>query len=75
MNLKIGNIKRDLFDLDKNGYGTAVYSLKKKKEFIHLYVLLIKLIMKKDQIELLQLNGMPLLLYMMVCLLKKILKD
>ncbi len=27
--------KRDLFDLDKNGYGVAVYSFKKKKEFIH----------------------------------------
>jgi hypothetical protein len=27
--------KRDLFDLDENGYGEAVYSFKKKKEFIH----------------------------------------
>ena len=26
--------KRDLFDLDKNGYGIVVYSLKKKAEFI-----------------------------------------
>ena len=26
---------RDLFELDENGYGTAVYSFKKKKEFIH----------------------------------------
>ena len=26
--------KRDLFDLDKKGFGTAVYSLKKKIEFI-----------------------------------------
>ena len=34
--------KRDLFDLDNDGFGTAVYSFKKKKEFIHLYVLRIK---------------------------------
>ena len=27
--------KNNLFDLDKNGYGTAVYSFKKKIEFIH----------------------------------------
>ena len=26
--------KNDLFDLDSDGYGTAVYSFKKKKEFI-----------------------------------------
>ena len=25
--------KRDLFDLDKSGYGTAIYSFKKKEEF------------------------------------------
>ena len=29
MNLKIGIIKEILFDLDENGYGTAVYSFKK----------------------------------------------
>ena len=27
--------KKDLFDLDENGYGEGVYSFKKKKEFIH----------------------------------------
>ena len=27
--------KKDLFDLDVNGYGEAFYSFKKKKEFIH----------------------------------------
>ncbi len=27
--------KRDTFDLDKNGFGVAVYSFKKKREFIH----------------------------------------
>ena len=27
--------KKDLFDLDESGYGEAVYSFKKKKEFIH----------------------------------------
>ena len=27
--------KRDLFKLDKNGFVVAVYSFKKKKEFIH----------------------------------------
>ena len=27
--------KRDLFNLDHNGYGEAVYSFKKKIEFIH----------------------------------------
>jgi len=26
---------RDLFDLNKKGYGTAVYSFKKKTEFTH----------------------------------------
>jgi hypothetical protein len=31
MNLKIGNIKNDLFDLDENGFGTAIYSFKKKE--------------------------------------------
>ncbi len=29
------NYRRDLFALDKNGYGTAVYSLKKKEEITH----------------------------------------
>ena len=43
--------KRDLFNLDKNGYGEAVYSLKKSIEFIRLFVLLMKLKMTKDQIE------------------------
>ena len=28
-NLKSGIIRRNLFDLDKNGYGTAVYSFEK----------------------------------------------
>ena len=33
----MGLFKRDLFNLDKNGYGEAVYSFKKKEiEFIHL---------------------------------------
>ena len=27
--------KRNLFNLDKDGFGVAVYSFKKKKEFIH----------------------------------------
>ena len=27
--------KRDLFELNQNGYGEAVYSFKKKIEFIH----------------------------------------
>ena len=27
--------KRDLFELNEHGYGTAVYSFKKKIEFIH----------------------------------------
>ena len=27
--------KKDLFDLDDNGYGIAIYSLKKKIRFIH----------------------------------------
>ena len=27
--------KRDLFDLNDNGYGTAIYSLKKKIEITH----------------------------------------
>ena len=26
---------RDIFNLDENGFGIAVYSFKKKKEFIH----------------------------------------
>ena len=35
--------KRDLFELDKNGFGVAVYSFKKKKEFIHWFVLQIEI--------------------------------
>ena len=31
MNLKIGNIKEILFDLDEDGFGSAVYSFKKKE--------------------------------------------
>ena len=27
--------ERDIFDLDKNGFGVAVYSFKKKKKFTH----------------------------------------
>jgi hypothetical protein len=34
--------KRDLFDLDDEGFGSAVYSFKKKIEFTLLYVLQIK---------------------------------
>ena len=29
------DFKRDLFDLDENGFGKAIYSFKKIKEFIH----------------------------------------
>ena len=32
---KSWNYKRDLFDLNKDGYGTAVYSFEKKEEIIH----------------------------------------
>ena len=34
--------KRDLFDLDKDGFGTAIIHLKKRKEFTLLYALQIK---------------------------------
>ena len=43
--------KRDLFDLNELGFGVAVYSFKKKREFTHLFVLLIKLMTMKDRIE------------------------
>tara|TARA_B100001063_G_scaffold204694_1_gene199326 strand:+ start:419 stop:643 length:225 start_codon:yes stop_codon:yes gene_type:complete len=36
------DFKRDLFELDDNGFGIAVYSFTKKKEYTHLFVLLIK---------------------------------
>ena len=42
--------KRDLFNLNQNGYGEAVYSFKKKIGFIRWFVLLMKLKMKRDQI-------------------------
>ena len=34
--------KRDLLELDENGFGIVVYSFRKKKEFTLLYVLLTK---------------------------------
>lgn len=43
--------KRDLFNLDQNGYGRLYIHLKKSIEFIRLFVLLMKLKMTKDQIE------------------------
>ena len=49
---KYWEYKRDLFNLDQNGYGEAVYSFKKNIEFTRLFVLLMKLKMTKDQIEL-----------------------
>ena len=33
---------RDLFDLDEEGHGIAIYSFKKKIGFIHLFVFQIK---------------------------------
>ena len=43
--------KRDLFDLNEKGYGTAVYSFKKMIEFTHLFVSRMKLIMTKGLTE------------------------
>ena len=42
---------QDLFNLDKKGFGTAVYSFKKKIEFTLWYVLQIKLMIKTDLTE------------------------
>ena len=45
------DFKQDLFDLDHNGYGTAIYSVR-KKEFIHLFVLLMSWNQMRDRTEL-----------------------
>ena len=67
--------KRDMFDLDENGHGVAVYSFKKKTRNYSLICFSNKIDDHEDQIELLLLNGMQALRSLMVCLLKKILID
>ena len=63
----------DLFELDENGYGTAVYSVKKNDRIYSLVCFAKNYTQRIVQIELLLLNGMLHLCYTMEYHLKKIL--